>query len=99
MIPKFEEYQEGFGAELICPSCGSNNLHHDRVEIYERNEDAVHGLHVVVVEGKATLDNSLEGNPSSRRHGLKIFFWCEGCKAKPVLSVKQHKGTTYADFE
>lgn len=99
MIPKFDQYETGFGAELLCPSCGFNYLHHDRVEIFECGEDATHGVHVVVADGKATFDTSLEGNPSARRHGLKIHFWCEGCKAKPVLSIGQHKGNTYVDFE
>lgn len=99
MTPKFGEYQQGFGAELECPACGSNYLHHDRVEIFECGEDATSGVHVAVEGGKATVDTALEGNPSARRHGLKIFFWCEGCEAKPVLSVSQHKGNTYVDFE
>lgn len=99
MIPELGDYNEGYGAELICPSCGSNFLHHEKVEIFERGEDETHGVHVSVADGKATCDTSLEGNPSARRHGLKIFFWCEGCDAKPVLSLSQHKGNTYVDFE
>lgn len=98
MIPTFSEYQEGYGAELVCPSCGFNFLHHDKVEVFERNEDAPNGVHVTIEESKATVDTSLQGNPSSRRHGLKIYFWCEGCEAKPVLSISQHKGNTYVDF-
>jgi len=98
MIPKFGEYHEGYGAELACPSCGFNYLHHDKVEVFECGEDATHGVHVTVADAKAAFDTSLEGNPSSRRHGLKIYFWCEGCKTKPVLSISQHKGNTYVDF-
>ncbi len=99
MIPKFVEYQEGYGAVIQCPSCGFNCLHHDRVEVFECREDATHGVHVIVADGKATFDTSLEGNPSRRRHGLKVSFWCEGCKATSVLSISQHKGYTYVDFE
>ena len=33
MTTKFGEYEDGFGAELLCPSCGFNYLHHDRVEV------------------------------------------------------------------
>lgn len=98
MIPKFGEYQEGYGAELACPSCGSNYLHHDKVEVFECGEDAIHGVHVTVADAKAAFDTSLEGNPSSRRHGLKIYFRCEGCETKPVLSISQHKGMTKVDF-
>lgn len=98
MIPKFGEYQGAYGAELQCPSCDDNYLHHDLVEVFECKEDATHGVHVAVANNKATIDTSLEGNPSARRHGLKINFWCEGCGAKPVLSISQHKGITYVDF-
>ncbi len=99
MTPEFSEYQEGSGAELHCPSCGCNYLHHDRVEIFECGEDAAHEVHVAVADGKATIDTSLNGNPSPRRHGLKINFWCENCDAEPVLSISQHKGNTYVEFE
>ena len=99
MVPKFGEHEQGFGAELKCPACGSNYLHHERVEVFECGEDASSGVHVAVEGGKATFDTSLAGNPSARRHGLKISFWCEGCDAKPVLALSQHKGNTYVDFE
>lgn len=99
MIPNFDHYQQGEGAELLCPSCGSNYLHHDLVEVFECEEDATHGVHAILAEGKAIFDTSLKGNPSSRRHGLLIRFWCEGCKATPVLSISQHKGNTYVNFE
>ena len=98
MVPTFDDFQEGFGAELLCPSCGNNYLRHGKVEVFECGEDAKHGVHVTVADGKATMDTSLEGNPSARRHGMTIAFSCEGCKATPVLSIKQHKGNTYIDF-
>lgn len=31
-------------------------------------------------------------NPSLRRQGVVIRFWCEGCHARPELTVAQHKG-------
>lgn len=96
MLPKFNMDE---GKELVCPSCGFHCLHHDKVEVFECTEDASHGVHVTVCDNKATMDTSLEGNPSPRRHGLSIHFWCEGCDAKPVLSIHQHKGSTYMSFE
>jgi hypothetical protein len=95
---QFESYQEGFGGELQCPACGFNYLHHEKVEIFERNEDEEKGLHVTVENGVVTTDMNLSGNPSARRHGLTIQFWCEGCEAKPVLSISQHKGNTWVDL-
>lgn len=94
----FETYEEGFGGELRCPSCGFHYLHHDKVEVFERGEDAENGLHVVVESGTVRTDTNLQRNPSSRRHGLSVHFWCEGCDAKPVMTLIQHKGNTFVDI-
>ena len=94
----FESYDEGFGSTLKCPSCGFNYLHHERVEVFERKEDASDGLHVVVEAGNAHTDSNLSENPSPRRHGLAVHFRCEGCAARPVLTISQHKGNTLIDL-
>nr|WP_315207619.1 hypothetical protein [uncultured Albidiferax sp.] len=99
MQPQFDDYQDGAGAELLCPECNSNYLHHGKVEIFERGEDEKQGVHVSVSDGHANMDISMEGNPSARRNGLNIHFRCEGCKAKSVLAISQHKGITYVDFK
>ena len=98
MQPAFENYQDDFGADLVCPACGSTYLHHERVEVFERNEGERSGLHVAVGGGRALVDTALEGNPSGRRHGLNIHFWCEECEARPMLIIAQHKGNTIVDF-
>ena len=98
MEPTFEQYIEGFGALLECPACGGNHLHHEMVDVFEREEDQEEGLHVVVANGKVVEDEDLTGNPSSRRHGLSIHFKCEHCPATPVLTIAQHKGNTWVDF-
>ena len=95
---QFESYEDGYGSELKCPSCGFNYLNHQRVEVFERSEDEEKGLHVSVENKNVTTDTNLSDNPSSRRHGLKIHFSCEGCEAKPVLSISQHKGNTWVDI-
>ena len=97
MQPTFNPPGNGYDAELLCPSCGGNFLHHDRFEAFECNEDQESGIHVVVECGKATINQSLAVNPSGRRHGLSIHFWCEGCSAKPVLTISQNKGNTLLD--
>lgn len=98
MQPKFSQYEEGSGAELLCPACGFNYLHHEHVEIFERGEDAPHGVHVSVKGGKAEIDTDISSNPSLRRHGLSIQFWCERCHSISVLHLSQHKGCTLVDF-
>lgn len=99
MQPEFEQYIEGAGALLLCPSCGGNYLHHEKVEIFERIEDADDGIHISVSDGTATVDKNLIDNPSSRRHGLIIHFTCEHCPATPIMTIIQHKGNTWIDFK
>lgn len=95
---KFGDYEEGSGAELLCPRCDCNYLHHDQVDVYERSEDAATGMHVNVCDGRAVVNTDLHGNPSSRRHGLSIGLWCEGCHAKLLLTFAQHKGVTLVNI-
>tara|TARA_Y100000310_G_C20667393_1_gene808356 strand:- start:1894 stop:2217 length:324 start_codon:yes stop_codon:yes gene_type:complete len=89
---------------LECPSCHENYsyLHHETVEVFDpAQEDAEEGLHVRVPgEGEQVyIDRNLDGNPSLRRHGLTISFYCETCPARPVLCLVQHKGNTYIYWE
>ena len=99
MQPKFNPPQGGYNAELLCPSCGGNFLNQERVEVFGLAEDDKHGVHISVENGKAVFDIGLEGNPSARRHGMVIHFSCEGCSAKPVFTIAQHKGNTHIDFK
>ena len=85
--------------DLQCPSCGATLLHHGKVEVFECSKDAKQGLHVTVADGLVTTNTNLTGNPSMRRNGLSIMFWCEGCSANPVLSIAQHKGSTLVEFK
>lgn len=84
---------------LICPYCGSEFLHHDEVTVYNRRgEDAQEGLVARIQGSGVMLKTSQEGNPSSRRSGLTIHFWCEGCEHIPVLTIVQHKGVTFVEW-
>ena len=68
-------------------------LHHDSVDVYMRVEDAAKGVHVRCKSGKGVaIINDLSGNPSSRRGGIVIGFWCENCGERSRLSIAQHKG-------
>jgi len=98
---------------LICPSCGNNYLHHTSLTVYNRTEDAeeTRVTHVgTALEGymstpdvdsltSATVASKDCDNPSSRRHGLQIRFWCETCDAKPILNLYQHKGFTGLEWK
>jgi len=89
---------------LRCPRCGYGYLHHDRVTVFERPEDDP-DVTVTTMSGndafQVQLPNAISRNPSARRDGLTIRFWCESCHADgplagPVieLAIAQHKGQT-----
>ena len=98
MQPRFNDLPGNNEPELVCPSCGGLNLHQDRIEVFDRDEDAKASVHVIVEDIKATVDCELARNPSRRRTALTIQFTCEGCSSKPLMTVLQHKGCTYVTF-
>lgn len=85
------------GKYLCCPHCGENYLHHDKIAVFSRNEDDEHTLRTVVGGNQTStsvVHSSHSGNPSSRRDGLIIGFWCEICGGLSDLLIAQHKGCT-----
>jgi hypothetical protein len=94
---------------LICPECGDNYLHHTSITVYNRTEDApaTRVTHLGTgMDGwpdnapqddtltSATVPSDSCDNPSSRRHGLQVRFYCETCDSTPTLNLAQHKGYT-----
>jgi hypothetical protein len=84
----------GQPAVLSCPVCHGDFLHHHIVDLFEREQDEKTGLHISVSSGGVQVDSNMLHNPSRRRNGLRIEFWCETCNAKPRLDIVQHKGNT-----
>jgi hypothetical protein len=84
------------GDTLVCPGCGEEYLHHGRVVVYSREEDSSLVVRTTI-DGTALeqfqVENSSD-NPSSRRDGLTIAFWCEGCDKTHELTIAQHKGSS-----
>lgn len=81
---------------LVCPNCDDIYLHHGAVEVFNRRHEdgpttAIH------VDGHAPTPGTPANNPSSRRDGVTISFWCETCGPDTfiTLTLAQHKGTTY----
>ena len=87
---------------LECPACGNANLHHGEVTVFTRREDAEKVL-VTIANGTygqtTTAVTNGKGNPSSRRDGLTIQFTCEHCNVEPVLTIAQHKGATFIEWQ
>ncbi len=76
------DHTNGYGTELLCPTCSSYNLHQRNVTIFQRYEDEAttvvmqqneNDMHVTTFPSRDTC------NPSPRRHGLLIEFECEHC--------------------
>jgi len=81
---------------LQCSHCGEVFLHQFRIEVFAREEDESEGCHVTVGREKnVTIDRDISRNPSPRRSGLKVWFFCEICGHNSVLDIWQHKGQTY----
>jgi hypothetical protein len=83
--------------DLLCPRCHSNYLHSGGITAYDREEDAEHTI-VTTLDGAQTAQRRMPSltcnNPSERRHGIAIVFWCESCHAFSELTFAQHKGRT-----
>jgi len=93
IVMNTEEYSPGV---LRCPSCKESYLHHERVVVWARGEDA-DGVRIEVEPSGAagvTPTQAKDFPKDWRRQSLTIEFCCEHCKAKPVLEIAQHKGNT-----
>ena len=87
---------------FACPACGGINLHHNEVTVYDRTEDAAEVRETKIMMGGAVTSlrapSSASRNPSSRRCGIAIAFWCEGCPTVFEFTLEQHKGTTFTSW-
>jgi hypothetical protein len=96
---------------LECPTCGNDNLHQTKVDVFMRTEEGtprVHarceqtGLWTPGAKASVVVDDDMTGNPSSCRYGLSIEFLCEHCeesgRGRPVLAIWQRKGCTYWEW-
>ena len=85
---------------IKCAGCDDpHGLHHYRIDVYERSEDAKRGLRVTIQDMcLSTSINGVDycgGNPSCRRDGIRILAWCELCPATTAIEISQHKGATF----
>ena len=88
--------------ELLCPHCGGAYMHHAQVDVYTRTEDAETTVHTCVGRSTTTVGtvpSKSTFNPSPRRGGLSVRFWCEICGKDSLLTIAQHKGNTLIDWE
>ena len=90
---------------LRCPNCDSNFTHHNTVEVFFREEDQqdVPGVSLKWDPNESQTATSLllqDQNPSDRRDGIRLGFWCEECPNEAMsLCIVQHKGETFMYWE
>jgi len=100
-IGMYNEMNSPDNDALLCPRCGYNYLHHERIIVYNRNQDEEETEIITIAESAVTnkVPSADAKNPSLRRHGLTITFTCEGCSDNLSedfeLHIAQHKGNTY----
>ena len=87
---------------LLCPYCEQDNaafLHHLGLSYFARGEDEVTGTRIDVKQGGVRVNvstlNPLEGNPSARRGGISILFWCEICTGVMSFVSRNIRGTRW----
>ena len=91
---------------LLCPSCGNPNLHSENVTtFYRREDDEICLVTESDIKGPSSMsiNRVAPDNPSMRRHGITISFWCEHCRPARDglvhLKIAQHKGTSQIWWE
>ena len=94
--PPRTEITEDGEALLYCPECESSYLHHTEVTVFSRpiEDGPVTATRVHSNASVHVLPGHWKGNPSSRRDGVAIRFYCENCDLEAQLTIAQHKGET-----
>lgn len=85
-----------WGEELICPNCGGQYLHQEKVEVFDAH-------HVEIFSAKVVTDGDFTMDPTGYRAGVRIHFSCEGgfdgksdiSNCRPVLNMGFNKGIYY----
>lgn len=88
---------------LSCPICRNDYLHQGRITAFDRGEDDETVVKTAVQDGMVSshmVASVGSGNPSTRRHGLRLAFECENCATLRLdLTISQHKGETHIAWE
>ena len=89
--------------KINCPNCGGEYTHQERTTVYSRCEDgaavltAVHPISGISAQSE-DLNSDTQGNPSPRRHGVRIEATCEMCPGTFSIEIIQHKGQTFVQL-
>ncbi len=104
--PNRLDYRDWSSGVLKCRVCGDENTHQAKIEVFIRDGDdgRLPGVKTTI-DGEITTvsRDDMDSNPSGRRDGIRIYFWCESCHfdndGRPhyELLIYQHKGQTLCD--
>lgn len=97
---------------LECPKCGCGEMHHYKIEVFNRPEDST-GDHITIFNQysfawqfmesyspyQLSIDDDLKNNPSSRRSGVLITLICEQCGEHLHFGIGQHQGSTMVGWK
>lgn len=88
---------DGTGGTLRCPDCNGMCLHQESVEAgFRRHEDEPESAVVTSTHFQCLIARkAIKG----RRDQTRIRFWCENCPSRPTLTITQHKGSTYVEWD
>lgn len=96
------------GNTLLCPGCRGSYIHSADVVVFDRDEDAPRTAVTTIYHGGAmsivSKPSHAATNPSTRRHGVAVRFWCEHCGTGDhlnpdyELTIAQHKGITFIEW-
>ena len=87
---------------LQCRVCRDGYTYQSTVEVFSCDEDGG-GVRASIGDGVVTVNSYMKNNPSPRRQGIRIYFYCESCHADShkgeipppyELLIYQHKGQT-----
>ena len=82
---------------LVCPAAVENNLHHEAVTVFERQQED--GESYALVMFKARCRRLVVAEIKRTSNGVVVRFWCESCEATPELMLAQHKGATLVGWQ
>lgn len=92
---------------IKCPRCHEEYLHHSKVSVFTRirgeDDPLIQKVSVGDTDVAVEIGDFAKDNPSGRRNGIAIHFWCEYCsewgKGDMVLHIYQAKGNTYMEWK
>lgn len=85
---------------LKCANCEEEYTHVRGLVWFRRGEDE-ENCSTLIADfcGQATIETKNDFNPSLRRDGLRIIYWCECCHEFSSMNIVQHKGNTFVSKE